>query len=62
MLLQFTHPPNLLHSHRTDTTLLEFAIPFWESFLLLLIAAQIVFTSLHLRQLILIGKQLQVHT
>ena len=53
---------NLLHSQRTDTTWLEFAISLGESFLLLLIAAQIVFTSLYLKQLTLIGKQLQVHT
>ena len=47
-------------TYRTDTTRLEFAIPLRESFALPFIAAQILSTTIYLRQFKLIGKQIQV--
>ena len=47
-------------TYRTDTTRLEFAIPLRESFALPFIAAQILFTTIYLRQFKFIGKQTQV--
>ena len=47
-------------TYRTDTTRLEFAIPLRESFALPFIAAQILFTTIYLRQFKFIGKLTQV--